>query len=70
MFAAYGGKLHDLLSQVTDIGLQQLKGMEKHLESLRLDRTNVTDVGLKNLKGLVELESLDLAGTKAMRMLG
>jgi hypothetical protein len=48
--------------QVTDAGLEQLKGLTT-LTSLSLDGTKVTDAGLEQLKGLTTLTSLSLDGT-------
>jgi Leucine-rich repeat (LRR) protein len=51
------------LSDVTDVGLEHLKGLT-NLQSLILEGTKVTDVGLEHLKGLPRLRWLDLADTK------
>ena len=49
---------------VTDGGLEHLKGLT-HLTKLKLfRRTNVTDAGLEHLKGLTNLEELRLSGTQ------
>jgi len=49
-------------TQVTDAGLENLKGLTS-LEELWLRDTNVTDAGLKYLEGLTSLEWLELAYT-------
>ena len=48
-------------TQITDAGLQHLKGLTK-LRELRL-YTQITDAGLEHLEGLTNLESLFLGGT-------
>ena len=49
-------------TEVTDAGLEQLKGVTG-LEALALG-AKVTDAGLEHLKGLTELTFLQLFGTK------
>ena len=49
-------------TQVTDAGLEYLKGMNE-LQSLGLAFTKVTDAGLEHLKGLKSLQSLELPYT-------
>ena len=49
--------------QVTDAGLEHLKGLTK-LRFLTLDNTQVTDAGLDHLKGLASLEWLILQDTQ------
>ncbi len=50
-------------TQVTDAGLEHLKGMTI-LQLLYLNDTQITDVGLGHLKGLPNLDSLHLNGTQ------
>jgi hypothetical protein len=50
-------------SQVTDAGLEHLKGLSQ-LQTLWLDGTQVTDAGLAQLKGLSKLQWLGLNDTK------
>ena len=63
--------LHLNRTQVTDAGLEHLKGLS-NLEHLILfrwrvtdgGRMRVTDAGLEHLKGLTSLKALVLAGTR------
>jgi hypothetical protein len=50
-------------TQVTDAGLEHLKGLTQ-LWRLSLNGTEVTDVGLEHLKGLMQLQGLYLTRTK------
>ena len=50
-------------TQVTDAGLQHLRGLMQ-LKKLRLTCTQVTDAGLKHLKGLTQLWNLELDYTQ------
>jgi hypothetical protein len=50
-------------TQVTDAGLEHLKGLTA-LQGLSLDGTQVTDAGLEHLKGLTALQGLYLDGTQ------
>jgi len=59
-------ELHSLSlggTQVTDAGLEHLKGMSQ-LQHLYLNNTHVTDAGLEHLKGLTQLQELLLSGTQ------
>ena len=47
------------LTNITDTGLENLKGMTK-LRGLDLGFTSVSDAGLKHLKGLTNLTYLEL----------
>ncbi|MEE3230459.1 MAG: hypothetical protein VX272_05420, partial [Planctomycetota bacterium] len=49
--------------QVTDAGLEHLKGMTK-LVKLHFDGQKITDVGMAHLQGLVNLETLNLGRTQ------
>ncbi len=49
-------------TQVSDIGLEHLKGLTQ-LEVLYLDDTQITDAGLEHIKGLTQLELLNLQVT-------
>ena len=49
--------------QVTDAGLEHLKGMTK-LVKLHFDGQKITDVGMAHLQGLVNLENLNLCRTQ------
>ena len=49
-------------TQITDAGLQYLKGMTQ-LEWLNLDSTQVSDAGLEQIKRLPKLERLVLTHT-------
>ena len=51
------------VSQVTDAGLENLKGLKK-LQGLDLAMCQITDAGLGNLKSLNELEWLNLDNTR------
>ena len=53
--------LYDM--QVTDAGLEHLKGLTK-LEYLTLWYTQVSDAGLVHLQGLTKLKGLNLCGTQ------
>jgi hypothetical protein len=56
-------RLLDLdLTEVTDAGLEHLKGLTA-LQELSLWRTPVTDAGLQHLKGLTGLRVLCLCDT-------
>jgi HEAT repeat protein/Leucine-rich repeat (LRR) protein len=50
-------------AQVTDRGLEHLKGLNK-LRELGLNGVRVTDAGLEHVEGLVDLEELYLHGTQ------
>ena len=50
-------------SQITDAGLEHLKGMTK-LGLLCLSDTQVTDAGLTNIEGLTNLYNLNLSSTE------
>ena len=51
-------------TNITDAGLEHVKGL-KHLRYLNLHwQKKVTDAGLEHLKGLESLQHLDLRGTK------
>ena len=50
-------------TQVTDVGLAQLKGLT-NLHALDLRGNTITDAGLVHLKGLTQLQRLDLSHTK------
>ncbi len=50
-------------TQVTDTGLEQIKGL-KNLRRLHLEKTGITDAGLAHMAGLSELRYLNLYGTK------
>ena len=49
--------------QVTDAGLEHLKGMTKLVE-LYFEGQKITDVGMAHLQGLVNLENLNLRRTQ------
>ena len=49
-------------SQVTDIDLENLKGLN-HLKYLTLHETTITDAGLENLTGLQQLQNLQISGS-------
>jgi hypothetical protein len=50
-------------TQVTDAGLEQLKGLSQ-LKELLLNGTKITDAGLEQFQGLSQLKELSLGGTK------
>jgi Leucine-rich repeat (LRR) protein len=50
-------------TQVTDAGLEKLKGLTQ-LQALFLENTQVTDAGLESLKGLTQLKLLSLDNTQ------
>ena len=51
-------------TQVTDAGLEHLKGLSR-LQELYLDGTQVTDAGLEHLKGLSQLKSWTSAARRS-----
>ncbi|MCL2347881.1 MAG: hypothetical protein FWC50_06410, partial [Planctomycetaceae bacterium] len=58
--------LHLMTTQISDSGLENLKGLTK-LKTLWLNgNQNITDAGLKSLAGLKDLEGLDLTGCDKM----